>query len=37
VAKLMERISVSKQAMHEFDLERFDLRKLNGTEVREKY
>jgi hypothetical protein len=29
VAKLRERISVSKQARQKFDLEKFDLRKLN--------
>jgi hypothetical protein len=37
VAKLRERISVTKQARQKFDLERFDLRKLDNTEVKEKY
>jgi hypothetical protein len=37
VAKLRERISVSKQARQNFDLARFDLKKLNDVEVKEKY
>jgi hypothetical protein len=37
VEKLRKRISVSKQARQKCDLERFDLRKLDGTEVKEKY
>jgi exonuclease III len=37
VAKLRERISLSKGARQNFDLERFDLRKLNDVEVKEKY
>jgi hypothetical protein len=37
VAKLRERISVSKRARKNFDLERFDLRNLEGVEVKEKY
>jgi hypothetical protein len=37
VAKLRERISVSKRARHSFDLERFDLKKLDHVEVKEKY
>jgi hypothetical protein len=37
VAKLRERISVSKQARQNSDLERFDLKKLDDREVREKY
>jgi len=37
VAKLRERISVSKWARQKFDLERFDLKKLNDVEVKEKY
>jgi hypothetical protein len=37
VAKLRERISVSKRARQKFDLERFDLKKLNDVEVKEKY
>jgi hypothetical protein len=37
VKKLRERISVSKQARQKFDSERFDLKKLNDIEVKEKY
>jgi hypothetical protein len=37
VAKLKERISVSKQARQKFDLERFDLKKLHDVEVKVKY
>jgi hypothetical protein len=37
VAKLRERISVSKRARHKFGLERFDLRKLDDVEVKEKF
>jgi hypothetical protein len=37
VAKLRERISVSKRARQNFDLERFDPRKLDDIEVKEKY
>jgi hypothetical protein len=37
VAKLKERLSVSKRARQKFDLERFDLRKLDDVEVKEKY
>jgi hypothetical protein len=37
VVKLRERISVSKRARQKFDLERFDLKKLNDVEVKEKY
>jgi hypothetical protein len=37
VAKLRERISVSKQARQKFDLERFELRKLDDIAVKEKY
>jgi hypothetical protein len=37
VAKVRERISVSKQARQRFDLERFNLKKLNDTEVEEQY
>jgi hypothetical protein len=36
VAKLRERISVSKRAGQNFDSERFDLRKLDDVEVKEK-
>jgi hypothetical protein len=37
VAKLRERISVSEQARRNFDLERFDLIKLDEVKVKEKY
>jgi hypothetical protein len=37
VAKLRERISVSKRARQNFDVERFDLKKLDDVEVKEKY
>jgi hypothetical protein len=37
VAKLRERISVSKRARQKFDVERFDLKKLNDVKVKEKY
>jgi hypothetical protein len=37
VAKLREKISVSKWARQNFDLGRFDLKKLNDIEVKEKY
>jgi hypothetical protein len=37
VAKLRERISVSKQARQNFDSQGFDLKKLDDAEVREKY
>jgi hypothetical protein len=37
VAELRERISVSKQARQKFDLERFDLKKLDDVDVKEKY
>jgi hypothetical protein len=37
VAKLRERISVSKRARQNFDLERFDLKRLDDIEVKEKY
>jgi hypothetical protein len=37
VAKLKERISVSKRARQNSDLERFDLKKLKDVEVKEKY
>ena len=37
VAKLRERIAVRKQAAQKFDGERFNLRKLNKLEVKEKY
>jgi hypothetical protein len=37
VAKLRERISESKQARQNFDLERYNLKKLDDVEVEEKY
>jgi Fe-S-cluster formation regulator IscX/YfhJ len=37
MAKLRERISVTKQAKQKCDLERFDLRKLNDIKIKEKY
>jgi hypothetical protein len=37
VAKLRERISVSKRVRQTFDLERFHLQKLGDVEVKEKY
>ena len=37
VAKLRERLAVSKQAAQKFDGERFKLGKLNESEVKEKY
>jgi hypothetical protein len=37
VEKLRERISVSKRARQNFDLERSDLKKLDDIEVKEKY
>jgi hypothetical protein len=37
VVKLRERISVSKRARQNVDLERFDLKMLNDVEVKEKY
>jgi len=37
VAKVRERLAVSKQAAQSFDGERFNLRKLNELEVRKQY
>jgi hypothetical protein len=37
VENLRERISVSKRVRQNFDLERFDLKKLDDVEVKEKY
>jgi hypothetical protein len=37
VAGLRERPSVSKGEAQKFDMQRFDLRKLNDAEVKEKY
>jgi hypothetical protein len=36
VAKLRKRISVSKRARQNFDLEKFDLKKLKDVEIKEK-
>jgi dynactin complex subunit len=37
VAKIRERIAVNKQGSHKFHTERFNLKKLNDVEGREKY
>ena len=37
VAKLRERLAVSRQAAQKFEEERFNLRKLKELEVKEKY
>jgi hypothetical protein len=37
VAKFRERLAVSKQASQNFDVERFNLKNLNGLEVRKQY
>ena len=37
VAHVRERMAVSKQAAQRFERERFNLRKLNGLEVRKQY
>jgi hypothetical protein len=37
VAKLRDRLSVSKQAAKKFDMQRFVLQKLNNAEVKEQY
>jgi hypothetical protein len=37
VAILRERISVSKRARKNFDVERFDLKNLDDVEVKERY
>jgi hypothetical protein len=37
VAKLRERISVSKRVSQNSDLEKFDRRKIDDVEVKEKY
>jgi hypothetical protein len=34
VATVRERLALSKQAAHKFDVERFNMRKLNELEVR---
>ena len=36
-AKVRERLAVGKQSAQSFDRQRFNLRKLNGPEVRKKY
>ena len=36
-AKVRERLAVGKQAAQRFDMQRFNLRKLNEPEVREQY
>jgi len=36
-AKVKERLTVGKQAVQEFDVERFNLRKLNNLEVQKQY
>jgi flagellar basal body rod protein FlgB len=37
VAKLRERLSVSKEATQKFDMKRFGPKKLNDAEVKENY
>jgi hypothetical protein len=37
VAKVRERLAVSKRAAHKFLVERFNFRKLNELEVRKQY
>ena len=37
IAKVRERLAVGKQAAQKFDRQRFNLRKLNESEVREQY
>jgi hypothetical protein len=37
VAKVKERLAVSKQRPHRFHMERFNLKKLNEVEGKEKY
>jgi len=37
IAKFRQRLAVGKQAAQRFDRQRFNLRKLNEPEVREKY
>jgi hypothetical protein len=37
VVKLRDRISVSKRTRQNFDLESFDVKKLDDIEVKEKY
>jgi hypothetical protein len=37
VSKIKERIAVNKQGSHKFQMERFNLKKLNEVEGRKKY
>jgi hypothetical protein len=37
VAKIRERIAVNKQGLHKFHMERYNLKKLNEVEGKEKY
>jgi hypothetical protein len=37
VAKIRERLAVNKQGSHNFQMERFNLKKLNEIESKEKY
>jgi len=37
VAKIVERLAVSKQSTQKFDVERFNLRNLSELEVRKEY
>jgi hypothetical protein len=37
VAKLRERLSIRKRATQKFDMQRFDLKKINDAEVKEQY
>jgi hypothetical protein len=37
VAKVRERLTVNKQISHEFHMEKFNLKKLNWVETKEKY
>ena len=37
IAKVRERLAVGKQAAQRFDMQRFNLRKLNEPEVMERY
>jgi hypothetical protein len=37
VAKIRDRLAVNKQGLHKFHMERFNLRKINEIEGKEKY
>jgi hypothetical protein len=37
VAKVMERLAVNRQRSHRFNMERFDLKKLNEVEGKEQF